>query len=215
MNRKQFAYIRVSSKDQNHDRQLIAIQEYAKEKGLTIDERDIFIDKQSGKDFNRPAYQALKLMLRRGDTLIVKELDRLGRNMCEIKREWSELAAAGVDIEIIEMPILNASNKTDLEKQLIANIVFELLAYLAQKEWEKKKVRQEEGIAAAKARGQRLGRPAINKETLTTKQRNLVKANYDRWIAGEITATDFMKLLDLKRNTFYKIMAELKAEGVK
>ena len=113
----------------------------------------------SGKDFNRNGYLKLKnSLLRDGDTLVIKELDRLGRNMDMIKNEWQEIQSKGIDIVVLDTPILNTKNKSDLEKKLIANIVFELLTYMAEKERIKIKTRQAEGIAAAKARGVRFGR---------------------------------------------------------
>ena len=129
MQSRTFGYARVSSQEQNLDRQIQALSKYG------IDERDIITDKISGKDFNRQGYVMLKTqILRRGDTLAVKELDRLGRNYEQIKDEWRELQQSGIDIVILDMPILDTREKSDLEKSLIANIVFELLAYLAEKE---------------------------------------------------------------------------------
>jgi DNA invertase Pin-like site-specific DNA recombinase len=109
-----FAYVRVSTKDQNLDRQLAALKAYSEEKDIVID--NIHEEKASGKDFNRPEYQKLKYRLRKGDTLIIKELDRLGRNMEQIKDEWQELQKEGVDIIVIDNEMLNTANKTDLEK---------------------------------------------------------------------------------------------------
>ena len=125
MQSRTFGYARVSSQEQNLDRQIQALTDYG------INERDIITDKISGKDFNRQGYLMLKSqILRQGDTLAVKELDRLGRNYEQIKDEWRELQQSGIDIVILDMPILNTREKSDLEKPLIANIVFELLAYL-------------------------------------------------------------------------------------
>ena len=154
---KIYGYARVSSKEQNLDRQEQALKDYG------IDSRDIIEDKQSGKDFNRQGYQTLKnSLLRKGDTLVINELDRLGRNMDMIKSEWQELQAKGIDIVVIDTPILNTLNKTDLEKKLISNIVFELLSYIAEKERIKIRERQSEGIAAAKAKGLYKGRIEVN-----------------------------------------------------
>ena len=152
-NVKSFAYIRVSAKDQNEARQLEAL------KGLGINDRDIFIDKQSGKDFDRPKYQALKATLRKGDTLFIKELDRLGRNADEIKREWYDITQEiGAYIVVLDMPVLDTRPKqngmADMEK-LISNIVLELLSYMAQKERDNIRTRQAEGIAAARKEGKR------------------------------------------------------------
>lgn len=207
-----FGYVRVSTKEQCEDRQVEAIKEYCKANKLELEERNIVIDKQSGKDFNREGYQLLKnYLLRSGDTLIIKELDRLGRNMDQIKKEWQELTEKGINIIVIDTPILNTADKTDLEKKLIGNIVFELLSYLAEKEREKIKQRQREGIEAAKKAGKHLGRPRIDLDTLTEEQKEALKHYYRRWRDGLITATEFMQRIGLKRNTFYKIIKQYEA----
>jgi DNA invertase Pin-like site-specific DNA recombinase len=209
MNNKIFGYVRVSTKDQKEDRQIAAIKEYCKDNNIELGERDIIIDKESGKDFNRQGYQTLKTQLaRQGDTIIIKELDRLGRNMEQIKEEWQDLIKQGINIIVIDTPILNTSNKTDLEKTLISNIVFELLSYMAEKERQKIRQRQREGIEQAQAQGKHLGRPCINWDTLEQGQRDKIKELYPRWKAGEITATKFMEIVELKRNTFYKIIKQ-------
>lgn len=210
-----FGYVRVSTKEQCEDRQVEAIKEYCKANKLELEERNIVIDKQSGKDFNREGYQLLKnYLLRSGDTLIIKELDRLGRNMDQIKKEWQELTEKGINIVVIDTPILNTADKTDLEKKLIGNIVFELLSYLAEKEREKIKQRQREGIEAAKKAGKHLGRPRIDLENLSKEQKEIIKQYYPRWKNGIITATDFMQKIGLKRNTFYKIMKQYETQNL-
>jgi len=189
-----FGYARVSSTEQNLDRQIQALVEYG------INERDIITDKVSGKDFARPGYLALKnQMLRQSDTLVVKELDRLGRNYDQMKVEWQELQQMGVDIVILDMPILNTKEKSDLEKSLIANIVFELLAYTAEKERQKIKTRQTEGIAVAKNRGIKFGRPSATPPVG-------FEAECMRWKEGKQSAVQTMKRLGLKRTTFYKLV---------
>ncbi len=189
-------YVRVSSKDQNTERQYEAFAEYERVNNVKIER--VYEDKTSGKTFNREQYQALKMTLRTGDTLIVKELDRLGRDMEQIKKEWRDIQNMGVDIVVLDTPILNTTNKTDLEKSLIANIVFELLAYLAEKERIKIKGRQREGIELAKKRGIYTGRkPLVVDETLMRK----VCA---QWRGGEITAREAMKRVSLEANTFYR-----------
>lgn len=191
-----YGYARVSSTDQHLDRQLEALTAYG------VNERNIITDKKSGKDFDRPGYIALKTqMLRAGDTLIIKELDRLGRDYNQVKAEWQELNNMGVDIVILDTPILNTKEKTDLEKSLISSIVFELLAYLAEKERRKIKTRQAEGIAAGKARGVKFGRPAATAPLS-------FDAECARWRAGEQTAVETMKRLGLKRTTFYKLVQQ-------
>ena len=196
---KIFGYARVSSKEQNLDRQIEALKEF----GIT-DERDIIVDKASGKDFNREGYKLLTTqLLRPGDTLVIKELDRLGRNMKQIKEEWNNLLKMDININVIDTPILNTSGKTDLEKTLISNIVFELLSYMAEKEREKIRQRQAEGIKALKDKnnGKGIGRPKTD-----------MPSNFDEvykeWKSGSITAKAAMEQLGLKRTTFYKLAKE-------
>ena len=196
---KVFGYARVSSKEQNLDRQIEALKEF----GIT-DERDIIIDKASGKDFNREGYKLLTTqLLRPGDTLVIKELDRLGRNMKQIKEEWNSLLKRDININVIDTPILNTSGKTDLEKTLISNIVFELLSYMAEKEREKIRQRQAEGIKALKDKnnGKGIGRPKTDKPS------NFEEV-YNEWKAGSITAKVAMEKLGLKRTTFYSLVKE-------
>jgi DNA invertase Pin-like site-specific DNA recombinase len=199
---KEFGYIRVSSKDQNEDRQLEAL------KHLNIDERNLFIEKQSGKDFNRPKYQALKLMLRSGDTLFVKELDRLGRNADEIKLEWQDITQnLSAHIVILDMPILDTRQyKNGLDK-VISNIVLELLSYMAQREREKINSRQAEGIETALAKGVKFGRPKqeIGTDFILT---------YQDWREEKITAVTAMKNLGMKANTFYRRVREIEQTQV-
>ena len=198
--KKTYAYIRVSTKEQNIDRQLESISKYCSDNNIDIDERDIIIEKQSGKDFNREGYLTLKnSLLRKGDTLIIKELDRLGRDMAMIHEEWRELEKLGISIVVIDTPILNTVGKTDLEKTLISNIVFELLSYMAEKERVKIKQRQAEGIAAAKAKGIKLGRPEVQYPDNWTEV-------YNSWKGKEITAVKAMKLTGLKKNSFYNLV---------
>lgn len=199
MSKKTYGYMRVSTKEQNLDRQKEALLEYG------VNERDIIEDKQSGKDFNRQGYQTLKnSLLRKGDTLVIKELDRLGRNMEMIKTEWHELEDMGVDIVVLDTPILNTSNKSDLEKKLISNIVFELLSYMSEKERTKIRARQAEGIAIAKKKGKYKGRKKIMHD-------NFVPV-YEEWKSGGITAIKAMEKLDMKRNTFYRRVKEYEAK---
>lgn len=195
MSNKIYGYIRVSSKEQNTDRQKQALLEYG------VDERDVIEDKISGKDFNRNGYMTLKnSLLRDGDTLVIKELDRLGRNMDMIKNEWQEIQSNGIDIVVLDTPILNTKNKSDLEKKLIANIVFELLTYMAEKERIKIKTRQAEGIAIAKNKGLYKGRKKIVNENF--------KNVYDDWKKGKLTAVKAMEMLDMKKSTFYRRVKE-------
>lgn len=196
---KVFGYARVSSKEQNLDRQIEALKDF----GIT-DERDIIIDKASGKDFNREGYKLLTTqLLRPGDTLVIKELDRLGRNMKQIKEEWNSLLKRDININVIDTPILNTSGKTDLEKTLISNIVFELLSYMAEKEREKIRQRQAEGIKALKDKnnGKGIGRPKTDRPS------NFEEV-YNEWKTGSITAKVAMEKLGLKRTTFYSLVKE-------
>lgn len=194
---REYGYARVSSTEQHLDRQLTALSEYG------IEDRHIITDKMSGKDFSRPGYQTLKnQLLRSGDVLVIKEFDRLGRDYEGIKSEWRDLRDMGIDIVVLDTPILSTADKSDLEKSLIANIVFELLAYQSTKERIKNKTRQAEGIVEAKKNGVKFGRPQLE-----------VPADFEceieKWQAGEQTATETMEILGLKRTSFYKLVKEV------
>lgn len=203
-------YIRVSSKDQNENRQL------EKMKKLGIEERFIFIDKQSGANFDRPNYIAMKNIIRLGDLVYIDALDRLGRNYDGIIKEWKEITRnLGADIVILENETLFDSRKFrdmgDLGK-LMEDQFLSLLSYVAEQERKKIRLRQAEGIALAKARGKHLGRPRIALDTLSKSQIDILKNNYLIWKNKEITGVKFMKMLDLKKNTFYKIIKEYQKE---
>ena len=192
-----YGYARVSSTEQNLDRQVEALLAYG------VEERDIITDKQSGKDFQRSGYLALKnQMLRPGDTLVIKEMDRLGRDYSAIKDEWLDIQKMGVDIVIIDTPLLNTKEKSDLEKNLICSTVFELLAYTAEKERQKIRTRQAEGIKLALDRGVKFGRPE------TTLPENYAEV-IGLWRSGVITAVEAMRQLGLKKTTFYKLAGRL------
>lgn len=149
-----YGYVRVSTQEQNEARQLIALREAA------VPEQNIYMDKQSGKDFNRPAYQQMMKKLKRGDLLIIKSIDRLGRNYEEILEQWRIITKERqADVRVLDMPLLDTSIHRDLTGTLIADIVLQLLSYVAQNERENIRQRQAEGIAAAKARGVKFGRP--------------------------------------------------------
>ncbi len=146
-------YVRVSTREQNEDRQLIAMREFG------IDDGSIVLDKQSGKDFKRPGYRGLVRRLKAGDTLVIKSIDRLGRNYDEILEQWRLLTKEkGIAIVVLDMPLLDTRKGRDLTGELIANIVLQLLSYVAQTEREFNHQRQAEGIAAAKAKGVHFGR---------------------------------------------------------
>ena len=151
-----YGYIRVSSTDQNEERQRIALRE----KG--VPEQNLYLDKQSGKDFHRPRYQAMFRRLRAGDLLYVLSIDRLGRNYAEIQEQWRRLTKEkGVDICVVDMPLLDTRRGKDLMGAFIADLVLQILSFVAQSERENIRRRQAEGIAAAKARGVRFGRPPL------------------------------------------------------
>lgn len=195
-----WGYARVSSSGQSLQRQLDMLKAYG------IGEREIVCDKASGKDFTREGYTALKTqMLRANDKLVICELDRLGRDYELIKTEYRELAELGVSIVILDNPALSTADKTDLERTLIANIIFELLAYLAEKERLKIKTRQKQGIQSAHEKGIKFGRPS----GYTLPQGWAVETA--AWRRGEQTAVQTMAKLGLKKTAFYKYV---KKEGV-
>ena len=197
MNNKTYGYARVSTKEQNLDRQLIALSEQG------IDERDIVIDKESGKDFDRQGYQSLKsTMLRPGDTLVVKSLDRLSRNKHDIKNELEYFKERHIRLKVLDLPttLMELPEDQAWVFDMVNNILIEVLGTIAEQERTTIKQRQAEGIAAARSRGVSLGRPQMSKPS-----------NWDDVIAdlreGKITATQAMKLTNTKRTTFYKRLA--------
>jgi DNA invertase Pin-like site-specific DNA recombinase len=206
---RQYGYVRISDKDQNEDRQLVAMQECGIEEGY------IFTDKISGKNFDRPEYQLLKRVLREGDTLFVKSISRFGRNKQEILNEWNWLVSNKIDIVVIDMPILDTRKYKDLEGigQLITDLVLQILSWLAEEERLSIKKNQAEGIAAAKSKGKHLGRPGISYKSLTREQQLFFEANLTKWKRKEITAVSFMKSLNLKKSTFYKIVKQYEKMG--
>ena len=193
INSKTFGYCRVSSTDQKEDRQLEAMLE------LGINERDIFVDKCSGKNFDRPQYQALKIQLREGDVLVIKSIDRLGRNYKQICEEWREITREiKANIKVLDMPVLDTTRTEGLIGEVISDIVLQLLSYVAEQERAFIKQRQAEGIKLAKEKGKRLGKPPIE-----------YPENWDNvykiWKSGAITAREAMKQLNLKPTSFYKL----------
>ena len=192
MEAKEYAYIRVSSRDQNEDRQKNAMVEYGIAPG------NIYMDKQSGKVFERPGYQRLLRKLKAGDTIVVKSIDRLGRNYDEILEQWRLLTKQKqVDIIVLDMPLLNTKQGKDLTGVVIADIVLQLLSYVAQTEREFLQQRQAEGIAAAKSRGVQFGRRRIDRPEMYPE---IKKA----WEAGELTAGQAADALGVSRTTFFK-----------
>ncbi len=198
INSKTFGYCRVSSTDQKEDRQLEAMLD------LGINERDIFVDKCSGKNFDRPQYQALKVQLREGDILIIKSIDRLGRNYKQICEEWREITREiKANIKVLDMPVLDTTRTEGLIGEVISDIVLQLLSYVAEQERAFIKQRQAEGIKLAKEKGKRLGKPPIE-----------YPENWDNvykvWKSGAITAREAMKQLNLKPTSFYKLAKKYK-----
>ena len=187
-----YGYVRVSTKDQNEARQMIAMQEFG------VSENCIFIEKQSGKDFNRPQYKRLLRKLEAGDTLVIKSIDRLGRNYDEIIEQWriitKEKQAA---IVVLDMPLLDTRQGRDLTGTLIADIVLQLLSYVAQTEREFIKRRQAEGIAAAKAKGVRFGVPPMKKP-------ERFDECYLLWSQGKLSARAAARALNISHPTFLK-----------
>ena len=199
MTGKIYGYVRVSSIEQNEIRQLVALE------NAGVPKRNIFIDKQSGKNFDRPKYKRLVKKLKPGDLLYIQSIDRLGRNYIEIQEQWRILTKEkGVDISVIEMPLLNTRNGKDLLGTFIADLVLQILSFVAQTERENIRTRQAQGIAAAKSRGVKFGRP--KKE---------VPANFyhvlEKWKRQEITGREAAKECGMPVTTFlYKAKECLK-----
>ena len=191
-----YGYVRVSSTDQNEDRQMIVMNK------LQIPATHIFVDKMSGKDFARPAYQSLVKKLTPGDLIYVKSIDRLGRNYDEIQTQWRILTKErGVDIAVIDMPLLDTRNGRDLMGTFLADIVLQILSFVSQNERETIRKRQSEGIAAARARGVRFGRP-IKKPPENFGE--LVK----QWRGGKMLISEILAQTSLKEATFYRRLRE-------
>lgn len=194
----EYGYIRVSSTDQNEDRQRLAMAERG------VPETNIYADKQSGKDFERPQYKKLVKRLRAGDLVYVLSIDRLGRNYEEIQRQWRMLTKEiGADICVIDMPLLDTRNGKDLMGTFIADLVLQILSFVAQSERENIKKRQAQGIAAAKARGVRFGRPeAPVPENFAA----IVSA----WEQGKLPLSQAVKRCNVSEATFYRRLRELR-----
>ena len=198
---KVYGYIRVSSKDQNESRQLQSMLDFG------IPKERIFLDKQSGKDFNRAEYQTLKRMLKDSPNslLVIHSIDRLGRNYIEIKKEWQELITeCKADIKVLDMELLDTRLHKDLLGTFVADLVLQILSYNAENERNNIKKRQAEGIAIAKAQNKHLGRP---KAEMT----DAFMTEYSKWKNGEQTATQAMANANMKRNTFYKLAKQVEA----
>jgi len=190
MERAVFGYVRVSSKDQNTDRQVIALRDYG------VEQDRIYVDKMSGKDFDRPQYCKMVKKIKPGDMLVVKSIDRLGRNYEEILAQWRHLTKERqADVVVLDMPLLDTRQGRDLMGTLIADIVLQLLSYVAQTEREFIRQRQAEGIAAAKARGVHFGRSPKEKPKNYPELLSL-------WQGGEISARKAADRLGINHKTF-------------
>lgn len=187
-----FGYMRVSTREQNEDRQRLAMREFG------VPEKNLYLDKQSGKDFERPAYRKLLNRLRGGDILVIKSIDRLGRNYDEILEQWRYLTKVKrVGINVLDMPLLDTGAERDLLGRLIAEITLQVLSYVAQQERDFIRQRQREGIAAAKQRGVRFGR-----RLLEIPER--FDAELELWRSETISANEAARRLGVSRNTFLK-----------
>lgn len=200
MSNKKFGYARVSTAEQNEDRQILDLLEYG------IEERDIYVDKQSGRNFERTNYLALRnTILRSGDILVVKSIDRFGRNYSGIRTEWEYLTKTlGVDIVVLDTPILDTTRYKDLLGSVITDIVLAVLSFGAQLEVDTKSKAQAEGIAAAHLKGVKFGHP-----------RCMVKdwdIYYSQWKQGQITAVQCYKQLRISASTFYRLVRKYETE---
>ncbi|MDE7324664.1 MAG: recombinase family protein [Lachnospiraceae bacterium] len=191
-----YGYVRVSSMDQNEDRQMKALRD------ATVPEKNIFMDKQSGKDFERPGYKKMMESLKEGDLLYILSIDRLGRNYEEIQKQWRILTKeTGIDICVLDMPLLDTRNGKDLMGAFIADLVLQILSFVAQSERENIRRRQSEGIAAAKAKGVRFGRP--EKEVPDDFGRIVRK-----WEQKKQPLEETLKQCNMSKTTFYRRLRE-------
>ena len=195
-----YGYIRVSTREQNEDRQLIALCE------MSVPEKNIFMDKQSGKDFHRVNYEKLVLRLQRGDLLYIVSIDRLGRNYAEIQNQWRILTKEiGADICVLDMPLLDTRNGKDLMGTFMADLVLQILSFVAENERENIRKRQQQGIDAAKKRGVRFGRPEA-----------VVPDNFDilvkKWERKNIGIDEVLAKCQMSRSTFFRRVREMRVK---
>ncbi|MDR2175807.1 MAG: recombinase family protein [Synergistaceae bacterium] len=201
MTNKVFGYIRVSTQDQNLDRQRIALAPF------NIPDRNLYVDTQSGKDFKRPAYQQLMSKLKRDDLLIIKSIDRLGRNYQDVIDQWRHITRGKkADIRVLDMPLLDTTYHKNLLGTFISDLVLQVLSFTAQSERENLRQRQAEGIAAARARGQSFGKEPI---TLPQNFEDL----YRRWRSGEHTAKVLASRCGISLRTLYNRTKALRAKA--
>ena len=196
MENRTFGYCRISDASQNELRQMIALKEFG------ISERDIYIDKQSGKDFDRKQYQIMLNNIREGDLVVFLSLDRMGRNYTEIQEQWRYITRElKADIKIIDMDLLDTRGNGDnsLDRRFICDLVLQILSYVAEKERVNTKARQAQGIAAAKANNVQFGRPKVEKPN---NWNDVIR----QWQNNEITAKKAMGLLNMKKSTFYALL---------
>ncbi len=195
-----YGYVRVSSADQNEDRQLLALQQAG------VAGRNIFIDKQSGKDFVRPSYRRLQGKLKRGDLIYILSIDRLGRNYNEILEQWRILTKEmDIDICVLDMPLLDTRNGKDLMGTFIADLVLQILSFVAQSERESIRKRQAEGIAAARLKGVRFGRPRMPVPEDFGDTVHLYET-------GEIPIAEALQRAQMKKATFYRRLREYREQ---
>ena len=197
-----YGYVRVSTKEQHIDRQMKSLIDFG------VPEANIKVDKESGKDFDRPAYQLLRNeILRTGDVLVVKELDRLGRNKELLKKELDYFKNKGIRVKFLNVPttLMDIPEGSEWVLDMINNIIIEVLGAVAEEERNKIRSRQAEGIAAAKEKGIKFGRPKTEYPAGWGEY-------YAKWKAGEITATKMMEQLELKRNTFYRLVKKYEGQ---
>ena len=200
MSDNKYGYIRVSTREQNEDRQLVALREMA------VPEQNIFMDKQSGKDFDRPQYKKLVKKLKPDDLLYIKSIDRLGRNYEEILEQWRLLTKEkGADIVVLDMPLLDTRRGKDLMGTFLSDIVLQVLSFVAENERKNIRERQREGIEAARLRGVRFGRP-----------RTPVPENFEqacgKWISGEISGREAAKQCNMPSSSFYRKAGDFHSE---
>lgn len=196
-----YGYIRVSTAEQNEDRQLLAMQE------IGILKENIYMDKQSGKDFNRPKYKKMIKKLKRGDTLYIKSIDRLGRNYEEIQNQWRIITKdKKVDIVVIDMPLLDTRRDKNLLGTFISDIVLQLLSFVAENERVNIRQRQKEGIAAAKLRGVKFGRP---RKPIPPEFYEAI----ENWRRKEISVTEICRIYSISESTFFRRLREYGAEN--
>lgn len=195
---KIFGYVRVSSTDQNEDRQMIALRQAG------VPDENIYMDKISGKDFNRPQYKKMVKRIKQGDLLYVLSIDRLGRNYDEIQNQWRILTKEiGIDVCVIDMPLLDTRQSKDLLGTFVADLVLQVLSFAAHNERDNIRKRQAEGIAAAKARGVHMGRPVVE---APPDFEEIVKA----WEKKKITMEEAMKRCGMSETTFYRRRREMR-----